>query len=823
MERRNRIRTGMWRGSKLALPRLLSAVLISLGSLCLAQNPSGPTWVSLDGSAPGTPPDVVQDIQASNLQATVFQVDIHGFYREDVVAAGQTFQRITVPRMGGINAVGKPEVPALPVLVGIPSSAAAVAVSTTQVLASQTIQGVRVHPAQIHQADSPQLPPAPPFQLDATAYGNSALYPSVLAKTGAAPGTWKGVRVHQCYVQPFQVNAATNTLIVRRSLRVTFSHQGTQITPRTITRRSYRMLASAISNFAALAGLGFVQPNDFTYDGYYLIITDALFLEEVAPLADQKRELGFKVTVLTTADIGGSSETYLRAAVSNWFNTGTPGWFHDSYVLLVGDTDRVGICLDPEYGLASDYYLGSIDGDIYAEVGVGRLSVDSEADCSAQIAKILEYQDAPTALPNYYDNVLLAASTDDSGDARFFESCEEIASNPWYMYNLAFAKRYGDWTSGTVANALDDIDAGQSVVVYEGHGSYWRWASWDANDDDLTATDVAGLANAHVMPVVLALCCQNSNTDSVDDCIGEEWMEKTPGGAVAHVGATRNAWICHYTLFGPSFFRQLYGDATPTMTELLQAAQFDAYGLNSAENDEHSRKTIWQFQLLGDPAMKIWQKTPENATFDYVHIAAGSAGAGILEGVVRDRFGLPIGGAIVSVHKPGEIEINRYTGADGAFQIPLPPHTAGTATLRISTDFDAVKNVRLVVTLPSCVGCAVTPSVALSQPGGPGTGLTVTNSNLVPGREYYNLFSPNPCAGGAGTGPWLGLCVDDFDTLLAQFLMPVGILPFHSTATSATTVMGPFALPPMTLDVVCFEFTGGTLGGISPVVRKVVQ
>lgn len=782
-------------------------------------------WVSLDSSPAGTLPTVTQDFQASSPTATVFRVDVHGFWQRNVVIGPQAFQEISVPGMGAINDPGKPEVPALPLLVGIPTDASGVTVGGVQVLATRTFTNVRVHPAQLHEEDSPQPEPPQPFQFSASAYASTSLQPPVLARMGASPAVWKGLRVQQAYVQPFQVVAATDTLIVRRSLRVTFAHAGTIRPAITVTKRFARVLDHAIANFDVLSGLGSILTNNVDYDAFYLVLTDAQFLEEIEPLADQKRELGYRVTIRTTAEIGGSTETRLRAAVADWYadiqaDIGSLWSFPDCYVLLVGDVNYVGICLDPEYGLASDYTLGSIDGDIYAEAGVGRLSVDSETDCANQVAKILEYQEAPGA-SLHYDNVLLAASTDDSGDERFRGSCEEIAGASGYGYPLDFTKRYGDWSSGTVAATVDDVDDGQGIVVYEGHGNWWQWAGWDYADDALDTTDVGGLANGHAMPVVLALCCQNSNTDTYSDCIGEEWMELYPGGSVAHYGATRNSWICHYTLFGPAFFTVVHDYGIPTLSEALILSQFIAYARNSAANDEHSRKTIWQFQLLGDPAMKIWQETPEDTTLYFDHVAGPPEA---IAGFVRDAAGQPLSGAIVGLTKPGDFQVTGYTGPDGAFHIPLPAHGAGTMTIRLAADVGPARGVRATLSLPACLpACPAAPVLTLTQPGGPGSPVLVGNLGLVAGREYYNIFSVEPGPAGPGSGPYLGLAASDPGMLVAQFLTPSGTLPFHFTAPGATLSAGAFGLPPLTLEAVCFDFTGAVLGPVSPVANLVVH
>jgi trimeric autotransporter adhesin len=116
------------------------------------------------------------------------------------------------------------------------------------------------------------------------------------------------------------------------------------------------------------------------------------------------------------------------------------------------------------------------------------------------------------------------------------------------------------------------------------------------------------------------------------------------------------------------------------------------------------------------------------------------------------------------------------------------------------------------------------PVVSFSQPGGPGSGVLVSNAGLVPGREYYNVASFDACAGCPGGGPYGGLCFNDLGFLFSQFAYPVGSHPFHFVAAAPTLVTGPYVAPTgVTLEAVCADITGGALGCLSHVRRFTVQ
>jgi hypothetical protein len=123
----------------------------------------------------------------------------------------------------------------------------------------------------------------------------------------------------------------------------------------------------------------------------------------------------------------------------------------------------------------------------------------------------------------------------------------------------------------------------------------------------------------------------------------------------------------------------------------------------------------------------------------------------------------------------------------------------------------------------------VTPSITqwssplsflqFSQPGGTGSGVQVRNGWLIPGHEYFNVFSVELCPNGLGTGPYGGLCFTNPADLLLQLQLPVGSAPFHIVAASATETLGPYPVPPgFAFEAISVDWTGGGTGCISPAV-----
>lgn len=108
-------------------------------------------------------------------------------------------------------------------------------------------------------------------------------------------------------------------------------------------------------------------------------------------------------------------------------------------------------------------------------------------------------------------------------------------------------------------------------------------------------------------------------------------------------------------------------------------------------------------------------------------------------------------------------------------------------------------------------------SVSLDQPGGPGSPVIVRNHLLTPGHEFFNVISLDPCAGPPGSGPDFGLCIrtpQNVQFIRAQLMTPLGTAPFHFVAAVREPSFGPYALPPMTVELLCVDVTSGLVSSI---------
>ena len=165
-------------------------------------------------------------------------------------------------------------------------------------------------------------------------------------------------------------------------------------------------------------------------------------------------------------------------------------------------------------------------------------------------------------------------------------------------------------------------------------------------------------------------------------------------------------------------------------------------------------------------------------------------------------------------------------GASGAVDITVTiPSTvqagaAGSITVTVTSTNFASETATAVIPLTTT---ALVPNFSMTQASA-GAPVVLLAANLIPSDTYHCLFSLEPNPTGVGNGPYLGLWTSNISTLIDQFVLPLGFVPFHFAATQSTEPLGAYVLPPgLVIEAICFDYTNGSLLGVSPVAALVTQ
>ncbi|MEJ2590913.1 MAG: C25 family cysteine peptidase [Candidatus Thiodiazotropha sp.] len=656
-------------------------------------------WVSLDDSQkPGTAAVIATDPKQSSSRRTVFEITIPGFWMTDRKGDdGRIYQQIEIPGLGSHNQRGAPDLPRYDFRLALPYRKGVVRMSG-KVESMKTFRDILVWPQSVPEMDGDSDTGTPEkFVLDRKVYAGDGNWPGSLSPDSYEIGrALRGIPAIRGEAWPVQWNPATRELQVASRITYVMDHDGTAERFEPITQERDRLAANSFLNWRYLGDI--FRPNFKLYTADYLFIyPDSSYADEIKPLVDQKKARGFKVTEMTVnGDIGAATCNAIRGAIQTW-EAAVPSW-HDTYALLVGDTDVIPHCTAPTGDQTDDLYASTDGDDLDEEIYLGRLSVDSEADLANQVNKILTYEDHPSPFCCYNRVGLWAHKQGSPGK---YEGAHETVRTNSYSDAPIFETFYGSQAGVTDATVAARINNGVGVMAYRGHGSQFETAwEWNLLNESFDGTDVSGLSNIlSRSPVIWSFACSNAMLDT-NDSVAEQWMELADAGAASYYGADRTSYTLQNHVLDEWMFKAVYDEGLLTQSHAIERGEAQMAALSGADN-------AWMYLLLGDPDMKVRTHNPLSIHIripDLVRICKFCE----LPIQVLDPKGIPVANALVGLWKPAagdkpnqpaETWVNGYTDANG--KVTLPYSAISTGSLYYTAEdeygnavFDAVKVAR---------------------------------------------------------------------------------------------------------------------------------
>jgi len=270
---------------------------------------------------------------------------------------------------------------------------------------------------------------------------------------------------------------------------------------------------------------------------------------------------------------------------------------------------------DPWIGetAADNRYVTVVGGDNFPDLMLGRLAVNSSAEASAFVNKIVAYEQSPV-WGDWRRQVLAVADNADSGGD--FALMSDNLLGDYLPASYQATKVHYGVTHTTAASAraaiLAGINAGKLIVNYIGHGAAIAWA-----DEGLfLATDVAGLTNGGKLPVVLAMTCYDGYYQypflPADgwDATAEVVTRADGKGAVASWSPTGLGVYSGHDYLDRGFFEARFQDARRTLGEATAAGKMNLWATGS------NLDLLDTYLLFGDPALRLGMSADLDADCD---------------------------------------------------------------------------------------------------------------------------------------------------------------------------------------------------------------
>ncbi|MGC8894606.1 MAG: C25 family cysteine peptidase [candidate division WOR-3 bacterium] len=561
------------------------------------------------------------------------------------------------------NDEGKPQLPVFRRIIEAPMGAR---VSARLVGVSGSSMGITrgIWPL---QPPVPKTGPAPGFKIDEKFYSLDAFWPGEPVSVEPL-GMMHGHELWLLEVRPVSYNPTRGELryITSGTIEVSFTGGA-----------GFRNDPTPMGELASLAAwnrptVRAVPPLEI---GYLIIVPDSMY-NTVLPLANWKKEKGFRVRVAKTSETGNTT-----ASIKNFIQNLYDNWEYDlQFVLLVGDHGN-GV---PGWGgtyANTDLYYACLESagqpDYVPDVWIGRLSAANNSQLSGEVSKVLTYETVNWPTNAWAQKAYFMASDDGSYHG---------VAEGTHLYCMAKARAKGMicdslWAYyGTGTPIATAINNGRSQATYSGHGSSTGWGG-----PSFSNSDVYNLSNGHMLPLVQSYACFTGDYQGTGECFMEAWIRAPGKGAVASWGSSVTSYWDEDDILQRRVYDFLFDSAVTWTMGFLTGGKLGLlayYGNTSTIN-----RYFEQYNLFGDPSMDLFTLVPKDITATYNPVPPGPS---VMDVYVSNSLG-PLRDALVCVWQKDRgagdtiaILGVAYSDAAGLAQVSVSPIAVDTVFVTVT-------------------------------------------------------------------------------------------------------------------------------------------
>lgn len=281
-----------------------------------------------------------------------------------------------------------------------------------------------------------------------------------------------------------------------------------------------------------------------THAANMLIITHGDFRQSLTSLSSLRETQGLQVALVDVEDIfdefafGASSPQAIKVFVQRAKTLWATG---PNYLLLVGDAtadprDYLGLgsrdfvptlMVDSLFTESpSDDAFADFNNDGLPELAVGRFPVQTPADVTLIINKIITYEQGMPG-DTLARGAVMVSDQPDGYD--FLAFTNDVRTSLPMAMNVQYINRAEGTTEQVRGQIQTAINAGPGVVNYLGHGSVGVWTGAGL----LTIEDAQGMTNSQRLTIFVMMTCLNGSfTEVGTDSLAEAILKAPNGGAV---------------------------------------------------------------------------------------------------------------------------------------------------------------------------------------------------------------------------------------------------------------------------------------------------
>ncbi len=703
---------------------MLAVIFSVTATLLSAQN----QWLTIkplpEGSKQTNEP--VRNVQDQGLTGVTVSWDFYKMFTFEKREQNELFQLLRFENFSFLQETGKPALPVHEDWICIPEGVN----PRIEVVGLETMpmQNLNIYPA-LQPASDKVGAPNPSFEIDKDFYQTTLPYPANFVSIEGLR-KMQGVTLAKIRIAPilYVPGSKTATVLKHITYKIVFEGGKQFAKPSSLSPNFASIIQNIVLNtesvskdFAKATSESKTAPVN---RADYIILTHSAFKVAADSLANWKRQLGYKVEVI-------SRSLWTSAMVQNEISQRYAAWNpKPGYFLIIGDHgDIPGNVLQSAVSngvdYASDLYYACMDGanDFVPDIAHGRISVTSEAQAIQVVRKIINYERNPQMPAAYYKNGVIAAYFEDDdnngiNDRRFDQTAEEAAvylsnqqafninrvyytepnRNPTYYNDGYYAmmeplpsnllKPTFPWngTRYDIINALNSAN-GAHFLLHRDHGYEIGWG-----DPNFTVSDVNNLTNSQNPTLVLSINCLTGKFYE-PECFAEKFLRHPNGGAVgvfAHAEVSYSGYNDGLSLgmidaiwANPGYIPTFTGSGdNPSGTPTAHASivtpgdVMNQAIMRMVQTWGESRYTNELIHYFGDPAMKVWTAVPGQITATHANaITCNTPGNMAITASVST--------GIVTLFVEGEL-VSKANLVNGAASLTYPSIAGNNAILTIS-------------------------------------------------------------------------------------------------------------------------------------------
>ncbi len=496
-------------------------------------------------------------------------------------------------------------------------------------------------------------------------------YPGELAKVGE-PAVFHDFRVANLVTYPVQVNTARREVRVYTNIEVDIRFEGID-NRNVISHWPTKISEAFLPAYRLLLDWDDDELDEYTlYRGHVQVVMqdDPVLWAALEDWIEWKRQRGWVLDFLTDSDVNWSAAS-IKDELEERFEASDPKF---DYVVIIGD-DGGSFPTPPGasgYGPGDQPYSELAGNDNLADVGVGRISVNSVQDIAKYNSKVFNYERDPyMADTTWYNRGMLNRSDSHAGISKIVMLR--------YVRHAMLALGYAQVdTSYNIGNNVAIQRINDGVSFYCARGYY---------NSGITCTQINNLDNDYMTPVVVDVTCGTGDwagSTGINECYMRAGTVAVPTGGVCGMSMATTSTEPNYNncVSGGACWAMMQLEM-PALGDMIYMGKVNGWANYHGHDDSGINNFLQWFNLMGDPTIWTWVDVPRYLTVDVVEEL--ELGENSITVEVVDNNG-PVADALVTFYKYSEgeeIQVTKLTDADGLVTLEAMVRAPGEATVTV--------------------------------------------------------------------------------------------------------------------------------------------